>query len=686
MKASQYLPRSWRVVLALMLIGMTQGGSSFAGRNADGAMIVHTDDAVAYTPGPDYCASSYLPLSCEGAITRTDKDQDHPALIWFLASFPDSAYPGVTTVEFGIDHNLPPHEGYFADYGTCAALELADTDWPETGRGNIVSFGDSQRTGSLWPFYWFAAYGFAGAYIGTTVNPNSSLATFVDDGVPPQSDLITRFGQVRWYAMGSNDCPGSEEPPLDPIDGYVFVIGPQSRLSQLQAWTTFASQECHYPSSYRTLEQIRHEYATAGSDTAAIKAVISDTMAGRNRINSYVLLVGGWSRDASDTDRRELPTCIVRVGELSGADGLASTDQPYGDIDEDGIWDIAVWRVIPGTDAENATLITKALEYLDPPYPHAWAETVDILSDNHAYDLVCDPGRATDLSGDLISSVGSGFTPQLVLGDDLDWGEEHAILPTELAEGRGVIVAGPSTKSYATYWLCFSPRDYMFNDAASSGRPPLMIGCSCYLGAFDLYQNDNDEVPALCRDWFHVDNWTKGPISWIGPTRGTYQYANYWLAARLLELMTIDGHTFGQALLAATRGLEYLLPAVRPMVKSYVGLGIPWLRLVESPPMNMYVGQEASESVARRVFPNPITIGQAFTIQASGLPREIPRVTLYDVNGRQMSVALVAEVVDGGVRLEWRRGRGATHIASGMYTVRLQYAHGQRMERILILK
>lgn len=178
-----------------------------AGRNAGGALIVHTDDAVTYTGTADYCATNFLPASCEAAITRTDKDENTPAVIWLLAAFPDTSSPAATAIQFGIEHNLPANEGYFERYAMCATLEMPDQGWPETGFGNLLSFGSTPKTDHLFPFYWFAAYGFEGAHLGTRTYPSTDEAKFVDDGSPPGEDPITSFGTLRWGADGANNCP-----------------------------------------------------------------------------------------------------------------------------------------------------------------------------------------------------------------------------------------------------------------------------------------------------------------------------------------------------------------------------------------------------------------------------------------------------------------------------------------------
>lgn len=46
-----------------------------AGRNAGGALIVHTDDRYTYSQGTACTTPSGVPASCETATTRTDKSE-----------------------------------------------------------------------------------------------------------------------------------------------------------------------------------------------------------------------------------------------------------------------------------------------------------------------------------------------------------------------------------------------------------------------------------------------------------------------------------------------------------------------------------------------------------------------------------------------------------------------------------
>ena len=182
---------------------------ALAGRNENGALVVHTDDAITYTAVEDYCLTA-TPTTCDELLTRTEKIiEEQEAVIWLLAAFPPDASPAVTTIQFGIRHNLPANAGYFTRWAACGPfpLELPDTGWPEPNDcGNLVAYG-APVYGNVFKFYWFAAIGVQGGYFGTRTYPSTDEAKFVDDGSPPIEDLCARFGTVRWSSAGENDCP-----------------------------------------------------------------------------------------------------------------------------------------------------------------------------------------------------------------------------------------------------------------------------------------------------------------------------------------------------------------------------------------------------------------------------------------------------------------------------------------------
>lgn len=200
-----------RILIVGCALAIAFAAPALAGKNNGGALLVHTNDTVVYTSTADYCASTF-PATCEELVTRTDKAvEEEEVVIWFLAGFANGSNPAVTTVQFGVTHNLPSAD-YVSNYSACGPdpLELPDQGWPfgnGSASGNLVTFS-SPLTDQIFPFYWFSVIGsLPNTFFGTRSYPNTGEAKFVDDNQPPFEDIVTRFGTVRWGAAGENTCP-----------------------------------------------------------------------------------------------------------------------------------------------------------------------------------------------------------------------------------------------------------------------------------------------------------------------------------------------------------------------------------------------------------------------------------------------------------------------------------------------
>lgn len=217
----------WLLVLLALAVAATP---VWAGRNANGAMVVHTDNGITYT-SMDYCPHP-VPGVCTDLVTTSTKlPEEEVAVIWLLAAFPSQSSPGVTTIQFGIQHNLPSNQGYFDAYAACGPqpLELPDDGWPESNAiGNLVAYG-APLYSQLFKFYWFGVVGVDGGYFETRTYPNTNEAKFVDDSNPPTEDLCFNFGRVRWGTDGYNACP-VDGPPSGAccfLDGTCQVLSDQ---------------------------------------------------------------------------------------------------------------------------------------------------------------------------------------------------------------------------------------------------------------------------------------------------------------------------------------------------------------------------------------------------------------------------------------------------------------------------
>jgi hypothetical protein len=222
-----------KLLLALLILGFACS-PSFAGKNAGGAMIVHTNNTYNYCNNNVCTTATGDPGTCQNAVTNATRAAGQ--VVWCLAAFPPSSNPGVTVVYFGIDYDdttLDP--GINKRFcGPAGSLEVPDDDWPYTGRGNSVAFGSPVAGDQLFPFYIFRIDGGTdGSYFSTTINPTGGYAAYVDDENPPGLDYITKFGTIRWNAAGFNDCPTDVVPGACCFpDGSCIVLDRDACIAQ----------------------------------------------------------------------------------------------------------------------------------------------------------------------------------------------------------------------------------------------------------------------------------------------------------------------------------------------------------------------------------------------------------------------------------------------------------------------
>ena len=209
-----------KLVIALFAIGsflFTTTPTAHAGRNAGGALVVHTDDSWDYSGACDWFDYAYPGIECPDLDIRTDVDINTPALIWFIAAFPEDSDPSVMVIYFGHDHSMPQY--YHNRWGYCGpagTIQIPDSGWPDAPAtaGNSVAFGSPVAGDILFPFYYFDVWGEPGWHYCTAINPVGGYAGFVDDSNPPELDEIGLFG-CAYYGTddGYNECPPVGVPP-----------------------------------------------------------------------------------------------------------------------------------------------------------------------------------------------------------------------------------------------------------------------------------------------------------------------------------------------------------------------------------------------------------------------------------------------------------------------------------------
>ncbi len=185
---------------------------AIAGRNANGAMVLHVYDQIVYC-FQDPCADYPLPPSCAELDTQVDQDPSNEMLVWIVAAFPSNSSPGVNAYQVGLAGDVT--NDYFVAWGPCGpgAFEIPDANWPGAGSGVAVAWPSTVYS-SLFKMYWFdcAAPGVGSTLSTTNYYQGDRHAEWADNSTPPEVDFCDRFGTLAWGVPGHNDCPPGNPP------------------------------------------------------------------------------------------------------------------------------------------------------------------------------------------------------------------------------------------------------------------------------------------------------------------------------------------------------------------------------------------------------------------------------------------------------------------------------------------
>ena len=330
-----------------------------------------------------------------------------------------------------------------------------------------------------------------------------------------------------------------------------FVVCPPRFRNSMQLWVEHRQRQgiaVHFVDSDRTAETVRRNLLDAGLDR--------DSLA--------VLLVGDCRlQTAFQADPAfEVPTHYRPSGPTAkfGSTDTLSGDAPYGDLDGDGVPEVAVGRFPVDDDAGLRLLIEKIIEYESSTNFGRWRDTVQITAGVGGFGMFADAAIEqatrsvlttavpnTARLGVTYSSPGSDFNPgpndffPAVLRRYQDGGMFWVYL------GHGQVteldrVPGPGG----------SRRTVLGSDDVellerAEGAAPIAILLACYTGAFDASVDSLGEQMLLTPG---------GPVAVLAGSRVTMPYGNAIAAQGLIGAVYGSRvQRLGQAWLIAQREL-----------------------------------------------------------------------------------------------------------------------------------
>ncbi|MGE3241671.1 MAG: C25 family cysteine peptidase [Pirellulales bacterium] len=265
--------------------------------------------------------------------------------------------------------------------------------------------------------------------------------------------------------------------------------------------------------------------------------------AARSKQLKYVVLIG-------DVDT--VPTCYAeaKVNILWGSEPTIATDEPYADVDDDGVPDIAVGRIPADSRAELQAVVRKLLQYEHAPVANPCRRQLDVVAGVGGFGIVADTLIEASARSVFTQVVPASYSVRRLKADPEATCEQisaGSLAWIYLGHGLPTMLDVAATPHGPKPILAVS-------DVAKlqcGANCPLAVLVACYTGAIDARTDSLAEKLVLEE---------RGPIAAIAATRVTMPYGNSVFGCELLRAAFRNSPgNFGDVWLRAQR--QTLAPA-----------------------------------------------------------------------------------------------------------------------------
>lgn len=341
-------------------------------------------------------------------------------------------------------------------------------------------------------------------------------------------------------------CAAESQAQLKSIAADTLVLCNSDLQTALSPWVEYRKRQGHKI-------VVRFARKTAEKN----KELIAEYAKGETLKN--VLLVG----DAGDRlldPAKLVPTNFVpaKVNVLFGSEPKIATDNPYGDLDDDGIPEIAVGRLTADTPAELTSTIERIIRYEQHSQGELWQRQINLVAGVGGFSRLIDTvveNTTRDIVRDLIPA---GYQTSMTFGS---WTSPWCPDPRRFSETTiGRFNEGCMFWVYCGHGnrdqldrIMLPDQSHDILDSKSVDKldcrqgSPIAICLACYTGAHD---GDDD---CLAEYMMRQPN---GPVAVVCGTRITMPYAMSVLSVEMMnEFFRGECKTLGQLMLRAKRRL-----------------------------------------------------------------------------------------------------------------------------------
>ncbi len=277
----------------------------------------------------------------------------------------------------------------------------------------------------------------------------------------------------------------------------------------------------------------------------------------------FVILVG----DDDARAARDLATRKVSVGSFRqaavvnvhwGSEPEIATDNPYADLDDDGIPDIAIGRLPADNVDELRRICDKIIQYETRPAAGPWRRKIHIVAGVGGFGLVADATLEMVTKRLITSGIPSSYDTSMTYASwrspfcpDPRLFRDHTIEQLN-QDSLFWVYIGHGQRTYLDYvrvpgkaYPILSTHD--LRRLKNQGSPPIAIFLACYTGAFD------GPVDCLAEELVCHSH---GPVAAVSGSRVTMPYSmSVFSSAMMDEYFVNERKTIGEVILHGKRAL-----------------------------------------------------------------------------------------------------------------------------------
>lgn len=292
------------------------------------------------------------------------------------------------------------------------------------------------------------------------------------------------------------------------------------------------------------VEQVYTQFGNGVAEAQPIYEYIK--FAKKNLNTEMVLIVGGDTHDYHGylgNSVSHVPTLYKKIGSMTTTVTHAPSDAAYGDVDSDGVPEIAIGRLPVRTKQELADVVAKILMFEQRDYQGKTVFAADKKDNAHNHDF-------TPEAEEIISALPKSLSTKVQKAFATVDGVKAAGSKVIDAINEGVELTAYLGHSSMYKWSAEGIVDNKdFETLTNFSKPTVVTQYGCWNTLFTLPNGNSMAHTALLSG-------QNGAVTVMGASTLTLAKSEVELGKALFETMYVPGKTLGQALIEAKKKIS----------------------------------------------------------------------------------------------------------------------------------